>query len=215
MDKRTADLRFGLAAVGLCLGFALVLTGCSAGDKALVLTSPGESQGQEKASEVQAEETQTSGEPKGSQTHSLYVHVCGAVQSSGLVELPEGSRVWNALEAAGGFGPDADRDYVNLASPVEDGQQLYFPTRAEAEALREADAAQEREQLAARSGLVNINTANLEQLCTLPGIGEARAQDIIDYREQNGAFREREDIMQVSGIKQSAYDKIRDKITVE
>lgn len=139
---------------------------------------------------------------------TIVVFVCGAVQNPGVVELPEGSRAADALEAAGGLLADAQSDYVNLAVKLEDAQKLYFPTVEEAGLLIQ-------EERNAASGLVNINTADKERLCTLPGIGETRAEAIIAYREKNGDFRSGEEIMQVSGIKQSAYDKLRDYITVE
>ncbi len=142
------------------------------------------------------------------QSDTIRVYVCGAVRNPGVVEIPKGSRVEDALQAAGGFGADAGREAVNLADWVSDGQKLYFPTEAEAveESVAEAEGT---------SGLVNINTADVATLCTLPGIGESRAQDIISYREANGSFTSCEDIMKVSGIKTAAYEKIRDKITVK
>lgn len=140
------------------------------------------------------------------QSATIRVYVCGAVLNPGVVEIPQGSRVEDALQAAGGFGADAGREAVNLADWVSDGQKLYFPTADEAESATEAEETR---------GLVNINTADVATLCTLPGIGESRAQDIISYREANGSFASCEDIMKVSGIKTAAYEKIRDKITVK
>ena len=147
----------------------------------------------------------------------IYVHVCGAVLQPGVVEVPLGSRAEDALEAAGGFSPEADSEYVNLASPVEDGQQLYFPTMEEAERWRAGMTVSRSGQILTEStnGLININTADETLLCTLPGIGQTRAQAIIAYRQQKGPFERPEDIMKVDGIKQSAFDKISDKITVE
>ncbi len=138
----------------------------------------------------------------------IYVHVCGAVRTPGVVLLPEGSRGQEALEAAGGFSPDAAEDAVNLAQPLTDGMQLYFPTREEADVMRES-------RQAAESGLININTASAKLLCTLPGIGEARAEAIVAYREENGDFQRIEDIMRVSGIKDNAFEKIKDLIAVK
>lgn len=112
------------------------------------------------------------------------------------------------MELAGGMTTEADPFYVNLAEIVTDGQKLYFPTASEAEELEAAGKA-------AEEGLVNINTASAEELCTLPGIGASRAADIVRYREKNGAFQTKEDIMKVSGIKQNAYDKLCDRITVQ
>ena len=142
---------------------------------------------------------------RGEAPSAISVFVCGAVKCPGVVELPEGSRVNDALEAAGGFAEDAAREQVNLAAKVSDGEKLYFPTCEEA-----ASAAEEK----SGDGLININTASAEELCTLPGIGASRAADIIRYREREGAFVTCEDIMKVTGIKNSVYDKIKDRIKV-
>lgn len=147
----------------------------------------------------QAQEAEESG--------AIRVYVCGAVANPGVVEIPGGSRVEDALTAAGGFAPSAAREAVNLADWVSDGQQVYFPTEEENVTVQEQKAE-------AASGLVNINTADVGALCALPGIGESRARDIISYREANGGFESCEDIMKVSGIKTAVYEKIRDKITV-
>lgn len=136
----------------------------------------------------------------------IRVYVCGAVKEPGVVSLQVGSRAEDALLAAGGFAENAWREYVNLAERVEDGQKLYFPTLEEADSLVVMESADDR---------VNINTADVSALCTLPGIGESRAKDIIAYREANGAFESCEDIMKVPGIKTSVYSKISDRIRVE
>jgi len=138
----------------------------------------------------------------------ICVYVCGAVESPGVVFLPWGSRAADALEAAGGFAADAAEEAVNLAAKISDGEKLYFPTREE-------HAAQAEQEEAGTAGLVNINTADIAQLCTLPGIGESRAADIIAYRESHGDFAACEDVMQVTGIKESVYNKISSKITVK
>lgn len=138
----------------------------------------------------------------------VYVHVCGAVVSPGVVEVPRGSRAQAAVDAAGGFGEDADTAYVNLAASVSDGEQLYIPTLEEAQA-------QKSSLETAQSSVVNLNTADIKQLCTLPGIGESRAGDIIAYRQEHGGFSEIEEIMNVTGIKESTYNKIKDLITVK
>lgn len=137
----------------------------------------------------------------------VIVFVCGAVLSPGVVELPEDSRVLDALEAAGGFTADASRDYLNLARLLTDGEKLYFPTVAEA-----AEWAQQ--EAVARSGLVDINTAGASGLCSLPGIGDSRAADIIRYREENGPFATIEDLQRVDCITENIYSKLADKITV-
>ncbi len=140
---------------------------------------------------------------------SIFVFVCGAVVNPGLVELPEGSRIADALEKAGGFTENADISYVNLASVVSDGQKIYFPEIGEN--LPE-ESGQETGDSA--DGRVNINTAGREVLCSLPGIGDAKAEAIIAYRDENGPFSKPEDIMNVSGIGESLYEKIRNRICV-
>lgn len=153
-----------------------------------------------------AEQPQDSGGESPAQ--EICVYVCGAVESPGVVFLPCDSRAVDALEAAGGFTAEASREAVNLAARVADGEKLYFPTGEEY-------AEQTPEEEAEAAGLVNINTADAARLCTLPGIGEARAADIIAYRESHGGFKACEDIMQVPGIKESVYSKISGKITVK
>lgn len=139
----------------------------------------------------------------------IRVYVCGAVANPGVVEILAGSRAEDALFAAGGFAEDADREAVNLADWVSDGQKLYFPVEGE---VVEPSA---QSLAGAVAGLVNINTADAAALCTLPGVGESRAADIIAYRESNGGFASSEDIMKVPGIKTAMYEKIKDKITVK
>ncbi len=186
----------------------VVLSGCGKADKALPFTF-GEtlSEDFDLAEPLAVEEGNAMDLSQGDipKEQELYVYVCGAVNSPGVVVLPEGSRCNDALEAAGGFRQDADRESVNLAELVCDGMQIYFPTVQEAE---EQEAATE----AAETGLVDINSAGVEQLCSLPGIGEAKARAIVSYREQNGAFASIEAIMQVPGIKESAYSQIKDLV---
>ena len=137
----------------------------------------------------------------------IYVHICGEVNNPGVYELPEGSRIFEAVEAAGGFTEDASQSSLNLAQLISDEAQIVILSQAEAE----EKAKLEREQAA---GIINLNTASKEQLMTLPGIGESRAEDIIRYRKESGGFQSIEEIMKVPGIKESAYLKIKDSITV-
>ena len=147
-------------------------------------------------------------------TQEICVYVCGAVKISGVVLLPQGSRAADALDAAGGFDKDAAEEAVNLAAKVSDGEKLYFPTKEEY-AQGGARGSWQDIGNAREDGLVNINTADQDRLCTLPGIGQSRAADIIAYREANGGFSACEDIMKVSGIKESVYEKICDRICVK
>ena len=138
---------------------------------------------------------------------TVFVHICGEVEKPGVYELPEGSRIFEAIACAGGFTEQAEESALNLASTVSDGMQIVVLDKEEAKELAKAE--QE-----VRSGLVNINTASVEELTTLKGIGESRAEDIIRYREESGGFQKIEDIMKVPGIKESGFQKIKDSITV-
>ncbi len=133
----------------------------------------------------------------------IYVHVCGAVKNPGVYGFASGSRVYEAIEEAGGFTEEAAASQVNQAQTLEDEMRLYIPRIDETESQAEAG-----------SGKVNLNTASEEQLMTLPGIGEAKAKSIIAYREKHGAFQKIEDVMEISGIKEALFQKIQDFITV-
>lgn len=142
---------------------------------------------------------------------NITVYVCGAVVQEGVYELPAGSRISDALLMAGGYDENALHGYVNLAERLEDGERIYFPDYQELEELGIVPISS-TESL--ESGLVNINTADAEMLKTLPGIGDAKAADIIAYREEHGAFSSIEDIKNVSGIGESIYNRISSGITV-
>ncbi len=166
------------------------------------------------------------------ETKTLVVHICGAVSAPGVYELPAGSRIIDAVEAGGGFLPEAEEACCNLAEEIVDGCQIYIMTKSEscADGQTEKKAGiqtspdgdmqttdrnvRSNSAPALENGLVNLNTADVAALMTLPGIGESRAKAIISYREQHGEFAKIEDIMKISGIKQAAFSKIKDKITV-
>ena len=142
---------------------------------------------------------------------TITVYVCGAVVQEGVYELPAGSRISDALLMAGGYDENALHGYVNLAERLEDGERIYFPDYQELEELGIVPISSTE---SSESGLVNINTADAETLKTLPGIGDAKAADIIAYREEHGAFSSIEDIKNVSGIGESIYNRISSGITV-
>ena len=132
---------------------------------------------------------------------SISVHVTGAVVNPGVYDLPQDSRVADAVQAAGGFLPIADDENVNLAMIVEDGTRL---------TIEKMDFYSTGSQSISR---VNINTASLEELDTLPGIGPSTAQAIIDYRRQYGEFQRIDEITEVSGIGPATYERIKDLIS--
>lgn len=143
----------------------------------------------------------------------IYVHVCGEVVRPGVYELPEGSRIYEALEAAGGITEEGAADYLNLALKLEDGMKLEVPDEETAVRMKAENRTFSVAGGQTEAGKVNLNTASREELMTLKGIGASRAEAIIQYREDFGAFESIEDVMKVSGIKQSAFDKIKDDIT--
>lgn len=188
--------------------------------------------------------------PEQVEESTLFIHICGEVEKPGVYELPVGSRIYEAVEEAGGFTQEAAENYLNLAYRLEDGWKIEIPAREDLRQDRE-ETAEDRDGNKAGEikeaaeykaavitgiapgavpgtetgtlaetaedtggGLVDINTAAKEELLTLPGVGESRAQSIISYREKNGGFSKIEDIMKVEGIKEGMFAKMKDKICV-
>jgi competence protein ComEA len=146
----------------------------------------------------------------------VQVHVSGAVVIAGIYTLPSGSRVGDAVEAAGGLSSEANPEGINLARPVQDGEQIFVPyLAATAELSKGANLEfQSSYNTEERSELINLNTASQAELETLPGIGPVLAQEIIAYRESNGSFQDIEDILEVKGIGAVKYDQIKELVTV-
>ena len=149
----------------------------------------------------------------------IFVDVCGAVNQPGVYGMDPDSRVFQAIEAAGGMTEEASGISVNQAQPLSDGQQVYVPTVQEAEEGSFVPAVPETtgtgESMGTEDGIVNLNTADAETLKTLSGIGDSKAQAILAYREEHGGFSSIEEIMQVPGIKESTFSMIKDKIAVK
>ncbi|WP_349946944.1 helix-hairpin-helix domain-containing protein [Lacrimispora sp. BS-2] len=146
----------------------------------------------------------------------FYVHICGEVVSPGVYELKEGSRVFQAIEKAGGVTDRAAAEYLNMAEQVKDGMKIVVPGKEEVEAAKARGeiSLQAEASSSVQKNKVNLNTATKEELMTLRGVGEAKANDILKYRESHGGFQKIEDIMKISGIKDAAFQKIKDDITV-
>lgn len=160
---------------------------------------------QENTQELQIEEE------SGLTEKTIYVQVSGAVVSPGVYELPEGSRVFEAIALAGGVTEEADAGQMNQAQTVSDGEMIYVKRQGETveEALAQEEAFGQQED-----GKVNLNTATEEELMTLPGIGQAKAKSIIAWREEKGGFSKIEDLMEIEGIKEGVFSKIKDSIKV-
>ena len=170
----------------------------------------------------------------------IFVYVCGAVQVPGVYGLEEGARLYEAIACAGGVREDAAEESINQAEAVADGERLYIPTDEEVrqgleDFLKsgvsvgtEGVKSLENERISGESGTgssgggsstdsagkININTASKEELKTLNGIGDTRAESILSYRELNGPFQTIEDLMEVDGIKEGVFNKMKDSITV-
>ena len=138
----------------------------------------------------------------------VVVHVAGAVARPGLYRLPDGSRVDDAIGLAGGPRPKAALDLVNLAAPVVDGQQVIVPLKGAAGAAASTGAGTGAESGAAGTK-VSLNSATIEQLDELPGVGPVTAQQILDYREANGAFRSVDELDAVPGIGPARLEQLR------
>ena len=192
-----------------------------------VLKSESENVKQEESEENASSEIKDSEYPEADDTgKTVFVYVCGAVCQPGVYELSAQSRAYEAVAMAGGLLENARSDAVNLAEVLTDGQKLHIPYIGEdahtvktmsredavAAASGQTTATDSKE---ATDATVNINTATVDMLMTLKGIGQTRAEDIIAYREKHGSFQNKEDIMNVDGIKQGTYDKIKDNISVQ
>ena len=184
--------------------------------------------------------TESAEEPE-AETESavVAVYLCGAVEEPGVYELPEGSRVVDAIRMAGGLTLTADETCVNQARYVLDGEQIYIWTEEEKEAYQRGESVPVSESAGgsagtsgsvrssndgsrnntgeetAGSGLVNLNTATQQELMTLNGIGEAKAAAIVAYRQEHGYFSSKEELKNVSGIGDATYEKLQDQITTE
>lgn len=161
---------------------------------------------------------QQGGTEKGAE---ITVYVTGAINKPGVVTVKEGARTADAVNACGGLLPTADAEMVNMAQVLKDGQQVRVPEKAVPETTAAAKsgsvnpaAKSGTSSKAAPSGPVNINTASAEELDTLPGIGPAMAQRIIEFRETEGAFTSIEDIKKVKGIGEAKFEKMKDKICI-
>ena len=160
--------------------------------------------------------------PEQEQSDDVAVYVCGAVQQPGVYYVAGSAIRETAVQMAGGFTDDADVTYVNLAQTVVAGEQIYIPTREETNGIslsgRETDGTSAQDAPAGTNvemdGKININTAGKDALMTLPGIGESKADAIIAYREAQGKFQNTEELMNIRGIKEGIYNKIKDLIIV-
>jgi len=181
--------------------------------------------------------TTDNAEPELSTDNSLIViHITGCILNQGIIKVNEGSRIADAIDAAGGLTKDADMSKINLAYMIEDGQKIYVPSIYDISTVSENNPIAEEyvssepgdnvvidsipstssttsKKDSTKTGLVNINTATQTELETLSGIGPSTASKIIEYRNSNGSFNSVEDIKNVSGIGDAKYENIKNNIT--
>lgn len=186
-----------------------LLCGCGARNNVYLEKNTGETGELCVTEALSATETE---EPEGAKEEkTCLVYVCGAVVSPGVYELDDGSRIYEAVELAGGFMEDAAEDVLNLAESVTDGQMIRIPTEEEQEAVGRQGA----EADSAADGKLDLNRADVAALMELPGIGQSKAEAIVGYREEHGPFSQAEDLMKVEGIKEGVFNKIKDRIKVD
>ena len=212
-NPRRARLRVGVGAaivvLLVALGSAVFVTAITPrGEATTVVPGDGSSGSGPNTTAGDADtDSPTAPAADGQQASAVFVHVLGSVQRPGLYELGDGARAVDAVAAAGGFTDTADPCGVNLARFVADGEQLYVPAVGEVAQPPTAGGAEV-------PGKVNVNTADLAELDTLPRVGPAMAERIIQWREANGNFRAIEDLMSVSGIGQKTFDGLSDLVTI-
>ena len=191
----------------LILCMTAVNTGCQKKQETdFILENPKEHTDNEKQTEGNKDIKEgKSDSEKEKSTENIFVYVCGAVQKPGVYEFLPGQRICDAIAAAGGLSEQAAGDSLNQAEVLSDGQMLRVLTTEQP--------GQETAE-SSRDGRVDINTADASALMSLPGIGQSKADAIIAYRNEHGAFKAPEELMNISGIKEGVYQKIKDSIKV-
>lgn len=180
----------------------IFLTGCGQEDE-WVTAVPSEGKRTEDVAVPEDGDSSNGQQPNEESSSEIYVYVCGHVASPGVYRLEAQARICDALELAGGVSEDGNPEALNQAEPMVDGQTIYVPgTDEQAVQIQET----------ADDGLVDINTADREMLMTLPGIGESKADVIVRYREEHGSFQAVEELMEIPGIKEGVFNKIKEYI---
>ena len=214
-----------------CVVLSLILSPAGCGQEAELCLTDSSAQS-DLPQDSSSQSSQTEGTSDGishddpSASANIYVYICGAVKNPGVYELAADSRIYQLVEQAGGLSKKADQTSVNLAEPLQDGQMVRIPEKGsagsrdtaettEGTSAQPSDTASGSENVSDGTGRVNINTATREQLMTLTGIGESKAERILEYREKNGSFQKIEDIMKIAGIKEGTFEKIKNSISVQ
>jgi len=204
MKKRIMVL---LAAIGLSMS----MIACSESEEMMIISSDTEYAAKDSPSDSNESNNEKIAEVQEEPRLFYVVYVCGSVMNPGVYEMPEGSRLFDAISKAGGYSKDAADGALNLAKLIEDEEMIYVPSVNDINSGN-SEFAGFIEGGGEKSELININKATKEELMTLSGIGESKAELIISDREENGKFTTIEDIMRIRGIKEGLFNKIKDNI---
>ncbi|MBQ9610171.1 MAG: helix-hairpin-helix domain-containing protein [Lachnospiraceae bacterium] len=196
----------------ITLMLCLMISACDKGGGYIVTGSD-----EEETSAESEEKTEEAGYKVSDNNTAVYV--CGAVVNPGVYRFDTEVIKEEAVAAAGGFAEGASREYINLAEHVTDGEQIYVPYESELEVsfaygIQDYSIGQTYDGVYSNDGRLNINKASKEDFMTLAGIGEVKAEAIVAYRDEHGAFNSVEEIMNVDGIKEGVYNNIKDNITL-
>lgn len=216
LGKKMISKRYSVFVVILLLAVCFFLTGCSrkksedglreiktAEDEEDMTLPEQDDAGEEKGEDPEDEEKKS---------EQVYVYICGAVNIPGVYCLEKDARIFEVIQKAGGLAEKAADDAVNQARIVQDGERIYIPTVEEVQNSGTGVAGTIIE--GTENKKVNINTAGMEELMTLTGIGEAKALSIIEYREEKGRFESIEELMEIEGIKEGVFNKIKEDIMI-
>lgn len=216
-----------ISAVVLLLICSILLLSCEKQEEKILIKQPAEAMEKAVRQEDALREKEFHGEESQADKKetSIWVDVCGAVKKPGVYEMKKNARVFEVVEAAGGFSENADSEWLNQAAVLTDGEKIQVYTKEETREMQKNGIQAEqntneqngagRNGDAGGAGKINLNTASLTQLQEIPGIGEVRAQAILDYRQEIGKFQNIEEIQGVPGIKGKTFEKIEDYITVK
>jgi len=200
-----------LLVVLLAIAFIFWFTACRGPASQISLNSPTVQTEQNVPTEQTEPEKTATQEKTPRQPEAIVVDVEGAVKHPGVYEMKQGDRVVDVVKKAGGLTKEADPAQINLAKKLTDEMQIYIPKEGESgRGMATTDTGG-----TAEGGKININTATVDELQTIPGIGPAKASAIIEYREKNGPFKKVEDLDNVSGIGEKTLEHIKDKITTD
>jgi len=211
-QKLALYVLIGLSAVGLSIAH---VRNNWRGSEAVVLREPSEATSPDAPVPGSDRTAAPGGTPE---SEKVVFHIVGCVRRPGVYSLPEGKRVIDAVNAAGGAKPNADTEAINLAARIADGSRIYVPAKGEKPPdIRVSVAGGPQRSYAGVSetpGLVNINTAGLEELDRLPGVGPATAQKIIEHRNRIGRFTSVDQLMDVKGIGPKKLEQMRPFVTL-